>query len=81
MELEDDTSESDLRSFLAALQEFARENEINTFSIKTHQAKSSNTNRLPYQLRSGVTILTPRKNPNTHPSKCIQPNQTINHLR
>ena len=39
MELEDDTSESDLRSFLAALQEFARENEINTFSIKTRAKK------------------------------------------
>jgi hypothetical protein len=39
IELEDDTSEADLRSFLAALHEFARENEIDTFSIKTRAKK------------------------------------------
>jgi hypothetical protein len=39
IELEDDTSESDLRSFLAALHEFARENEIDTFVIKTRARK------------------------------------------
>ena len=39
IELEDDTSEADLRSFLAALHDFARENEIDTFSIKTRAKK------------------------------------------
>lgn len=39
IELEDDTSEVDLRSFLAALQEFSRENEIDTFVIKTRAKK------------------------------------------
>jgi hypothetical protein len=39
IELEDDTSEADLRSFLAALQEFSRENEIDTFVIKTRAKK------------------------------------------
>ena len=39
IELEDDTSEADLRSFLAALHEFARENKIDTFSIKTRAKK------------------------------------------
>ena len=34
-ELEDDTSEADLRSFQADLQEFSRENEIDAFVIKT----------------------------------------------
>ncbi|SHK90786.1 Protein of unknown function [Roseovarius marisflavi] len=39
IELDDDTSEIDLRSFLAALQEFSRENEIDTFVIKTRAKK------------------------------------------
>jgi hypothetical protein len=39
IELENDTSEADLRSFLAALQEFSRENEIDTFVIKTRAKK------------------------------------------
>jgi hypothetical protein len=39
IELEDDTSEAELRSFLAALQEFSRENEIDTFVIKTRAKK------------------------------------------
>ncbi|MEP1201627.1 MULTISPECIES: DUF3010 family protein [Rhodobacterales] len=39
IELEDDTSEDDLRSFLAALHDFADENEIDTFSIKTRAKK------------------------------------------
>jgi hypothetical protein len=37
--LEDDTSEADLRSFLAALYEFSHENEIGTFVIKTRARK------------------------------------------
>lgn len=39
IELEDDTSETDLRSFLAELQEFSRENEIDTFAVKTRAQK------------------------------------------
>jgi hypothetical protein len=39
IELEDDTSEADLRLFLATLHEFARENEIDTFAIKTRAKK------------------------------------------
>ncbi|MFA3919108.1 DUF3010 family protein [Ruegeria hyattellae] len=39
IELEDDTSEADLRSFLASLHEFARANEIVTFAIKTRAKK------------------------------------------
>ena len=39
IELEDDTSEVDLRSFLADLQEFSREHEIDTFVIKTRAKK------------------------------------------
>ncbi len=39
IELEDDTSEADLRSFLAALHEFSRENEVETFAIKTRAKK------------------------------------------
>ena len=39
IELEDDTSEADLRSFLAALHEVARENAIDTFVIKTRAKK------------------------------------------
>ncbi len=39
IELEDDTSEADLRSFLAALHEFSCENEIVTFVIKTRAKK------------------------------------------
>jgi len=39
IELEDDTSEADLRLFLAALHEFSRENEIDTFVIKTRAKK------------------------------------------
>jgi hypothetical protein len=39
VELADDTSEADLRSFLAALQAFSRENEIETFVIKTRAKK------------------------------------------
>ncbi|WP_108838421.1 DUF3010 family protein [Tateyamaria sp. Alg231-49] len=39
IELEDDTSEDNLRSFLSALHDFARENEIDTFSIKTRAKK------------------------------------------
>ena len=39
IELEDDTSEPDLRSFLAALREFSRENEIDIFVIKTRAKK------------------------------------------
>ncbi|MFK7880667.1 DUF3010 family protein [Roseobacter sp.] len=39
IELEDDTSEADLRSFLADLQAFSREHEIDTFVIKTRAKK------------------------------------------
>ena len=39
IELEDDTSEVDLRSFLAALHVFSHENEIDTFVIKTRAKK------------------------------------------
>jgi hypothetical protein len=39
IELEDDTSEADLRLFLATLHEFARENEIDTFAVKTRAKK------------------------------------------
>jgi len=39
IELEDDTSEADLRSFLADLQEFCREHEIDTFVVKTRAKK------------------------------------------
>ena len=39
IELEDDTSEADLRSFLADLQTFSREHEIDTFVIKTRAKK------------------------------------------
>lgn len=39
IELEDDTSETDLRSFLANLQGFSREYEIDTFVIKTRAKK------------------------------------------
>jgi hypothetical protein len=39
IELEDDTSEADLRSFMAALHEFSRENKIDTFAIKTRARK------------------------------------------
>ena len=39
IELEDDTSEADLRSFMAALHEFARENQVATFAIKTRAKK------------------------------------------
>ena len=39
IELEDDTSEADLRSFLAALQEFSRANEIDIFVVKTRAKK------------------------------------------
>ena len=39
IELEDDTSEADLRSFMAALHEFAREHNIDTFVIKTRAKK------------------------------------------
>ena len=39
IELEDDTSEADLRSFMAALHEFARENQVETFAIKTRAKK------------------------------------------
>jgi hypothetical protein len=39
IELEDDTSEADLRSFLGALQEFSHENEIDTFVVKTRAQK------------------------------------------
>lgn len=35
LELEDDTSEADLRLLLATLHEFARENEIDIFAVKT----------------------------------------------
>jgi hypothetical protein len=39
IELEDDTSDADLRSFLRALHEFSSENEIDTFVIKTRAKK------------------------------------------
>ncbi|MEH6741548.1 MAG: DUF3010 family protein [Sulfitobacter sp.] len=39
IELEDDTSEADLRSFLVDLQEFSQEHEIDTFVIKTRAKK------------------------------------------
>ena len=39
IELKDDTSEADLRSFLASLHEFARDNEVETFAIKTRAKK------------------------------------------
>lgn len=39
IELGDDTSEADLRSFLADLQEFSQEHEIDTFAIKTRAKK------------------------------------------
>ena len=39
IELKDDMSEENLRSFLAALQEFSQENTIDTFVIKTRAKK------------------------------------------
>lgn len=39
IELADDTSEADLRDFLASLQEFAVEQRIDTFAIKTRAKK------------------------------------------
>jgi hypothetical protein len=39
IELADDTSDADLRSFLASLHEFARDNEVETFAIKTRARK------------------------------------------
>lgn len=39
IELGDDTSETDLRSFQAALHEFSREHEVDTFVIKTRAKK------------------------------------------
>ncbi|NRB17908.1 MAG: DUF3010 family protein [Rhodobacteraceae bacterium] len=39
IELKDDTSEADLRSFLASLHEFARDNDVETFAIKTRARK------------------------------------------
>ena len=39
IELADDTSESDLRAFLASLQDFAREHAIGTFVVKTRAKK------------------------------------------
>ena len=39
IELKDDTSEENLRSFLAALQEFSQENTRGTFVIKTRAKK------------------------------------------
>ena len=39
IELEDDTSEADLRLFLSALHDFSRENDIDTFVIKTRAKK------------------------------------------
>ena len=39
IELKDDTSEENLRSFLATLQEFSQENTIGTFMIKTRAKK------------------------------------------
>ncbi|WP_282027628.1 DUF3010 family protein [Ruegeria faecimaris] len=39
IELEDDTSDDELRLFLAALHDFSRENEIDTFVIKTRAKK------------------------------------------
>ncbi|PYG25081.1 DUF3010 family protein [Pelagimonas varians] len=39
IELADDTSEADLRSFQAALHEFSREHQIDTFIIKTRARK------------------------------------------
>ena len=39
IELADDTSEADLRRFLAALNAFSRENDIETFVIKTRAKK------------------------------------------
>jgi hypothetical protein len=39
IELEDDTSDANLRSFLSALSKFSYENEIGTFVIKTRAKK------------------------------------------
>lgn len=39
MELKDDTSEADLRSFLGDIQDFSREHQINTFVVKTRAKK------------------------------------------
>ena len=39
IELEDDTSEADLRLFMAALHEFSRDNEVDIFVIKTRARK------------------------------------------
>ena len=39
IELKDDTSEADLKSFLAALHEFSNENKIDTFMIKNRAKK------------------------------------------
>ena len=39
IELKDDTSEADLRLFLAALHEFSHENRVGTFVIKTRAKK------------------------------------------
>ena len=39
IELEDDTSQADIRSFLANLQGFAQEHDIDTFVVKTRAKK------------------------------------------
>ncbi len=39
IELADDTADADLRSFLVSLHEFARDNEVETFAIKTRAKK------------------------------------------
>jgi hypothetical protein len=39
IELKDDTSEENLRSFLAALHEFSQDNKVGTFMIKTRAKK------------------------------------------
>ena len=39
IELKDDTSAADLRSFLAALHEFSQDNKVGTFMIKTRAKK------------------------------------------
>ena len=54
VELDDDTSEVDLRSVLADLQEFAREHEIDVFVIKTRAKKDLDEypEKLPVYLKN-----------------------------
>ena len=56
IELKDDTSEEDLRSFLAALQEFSQENTIGTFVIKT-RAKKGRMGAVSFKIETLIQLV------------------------